>query len=79
MKGHPIDASLTRAVRTVTDLIMGKFIVVLDSNLKGFGFGSLSCCYRLDSLRWWLTFTCIGVEGQEGESSFAFSLLSSFD
>ena len=78
MKGHRIGASLTRAVRTVTDLIVAKFIVVLDSNLKGCGFGSLSCCYRLDSLRWWLIFTSIGVEGQEGESSFAF-FLSSFD
>ena len=73
MNGHPTDKSHTRLVRGVIDLIMEKLIVVLDSARKDFSSGSSFYYYLLDSQRWWLTITSVGVEWQEGALFLSFS------
>ena len=66
MNGHRIDKFHTRVVRGVLGLIVVHPIVVLDSALKDSGSGSSSYYCHLDSRDWWLTFTSVGVEWQEG-------------
>ena len=67
MNARRTESFHTRLVRGVIDLIMSHPIVVLDSVRRDLGSGSLLCCCRLDSRRWLLIITSVGVDWQEGE------------
>lgn len=77
MNGRHTDASLFRAVWMGIDLIMAHAMPVLDLNLKELCSGLWSCRCRLDSRRWWLTISSVGMECQEGEFFFSNFLITS--